>query len=175
MKRSLLLPFALGVSTVGLLIAPYQVNGISIQSNETSRISAARCVNAKGRITNMIDTMQMQSERRVATYMTTYKKMNGRVEVLSQKGYDTTKFKADLETINAQVGVFMANREKLQNALADMQNTACEDSDGAFTSALQNARLQLKATRESSQAVHQTFRDKIIPDIKAAATWLKEN
>jgi hypothetical protein len=51
---------------------------------------------------------------------------------------------------------------------------ACGDSDSDFTDVLASARTQLKAARESSQAVHQMIRSNIIPDIKAAANWAKK-
>jgi hypothetical protein len=175
MKRLLLLPLALGVSTVGLLAVPYQVGAHVVPSEDTPRIAAARCTVAKGRIANMTDTMRMVSERRTATYVATQEKVSARVTVLKQKGYDTTKLANDLQTINQQIQGHRLEADELHSAFSNLQNTACGDSDGAFAGALTDARTQLRTVRESSQTIHQTFREVIIPDIKAAATWLKEN
>jgi hypothetical protein len=175
MKRLLLIPLATVVSVAALVSTPYQAGATVLPSNEKPRVTAARCTVAKGRITNITDTMKNVSERRTTTYTNIRERTIARVTVLKQKGYDTSKLTADLQTVDAQIKDYHAKANMLYSDLATAQDTACGDGDGAFVGALASARTELKAVREASQTVHQTFRSTIIPDIKAAATWLKNN
>lgn len=175
MKRPLLIPLAATVAVVGLLAIPRQAAADVVVPTEKPRIAARRCTAAKGRITNITDTMRTVSERRAITYTNMRERAIARVAVLKQKGYDTSKLEADLQTVNQQIQDYHAKAEELYSALVSAQDTACGDSDGDFASALASARTQLKAVREASLAIHQTYRSSIIPDIKAAATWVKNN
>lgn len=175
MKRLLLIPLATVVSVAALVSTPYQAGAMVIPSNEKPRIAAARCTVAKGRITNMTDTMKNVSERRTTAYKNIRERAIARVTILKQKGYDTSKLTADLQTLDAQIKDYRAKADLLYGALATAQDTACGDGEGVFAGALASARTELKAVREASQTVHQTLRSVIIPDIKAAATWLKNN
>jgi hypothetical protein len=175
MKRLLLIPLTAAVVGVGLLAVPERAMADVVVPTEKPRISAARCSMAKGRITNITDTMRTVSERRTTTYTNIRERAIARVAVLKQKGYDTSKLEADLETVNQQIKDYHAKAEELYGTLSSAQDTACGDSDGDFASALASARTQLKAVREASQAIHQTYRSSVIPDIKVAATWIKNN
>jgi hypothetical protein len=176
MRRPLILSIAVAaVISGGLFAVPRQAAADVVMPTEKPRIEAKRCTMAKGRITNMTDTMRAVSERRATAYANMREKAVARVAVLKQKGYDTKKLEADLKTINSQVEEYRAKAAGLYAALAKAQDVACGDSEGDFKSALADARSQLKEVREASQTIHKTFRTSVIPDIKAAAEWAKKN
>lgn len=175
MKRQLLIPLIVATAVAGLLVTPHQVSADVVVPTEKPRIAAKRCAIAKGRITNMTDTMRTVSERRTTAYTNIRERAVARVAVLKQKGYDTGKLESDLRNVNNQIEDYRAKATALYGALAKAQDVACGDSDGDFAGALADARKQLKEVREASRTIHQTFRSSIIPDIKAAAAWAKEN
>jgi hypothetical protein len=176
MRRPLVLSLAAAaVISGGLFAVPRQAAADVVMPTEKPRIEAKRCTMAKGRITNMTDTMRAVSERRATVYANMREKAVARVAVLKQKGYDTKKLEADLKTVNNQVEEYRAKATSLYAALAKAQDVACSDSEGDFKSALADARSQLKEVREAAQTIHKTFRTSVIPDIKAAAEWARKN
>jgi hypothetical protein len=176
MRRPLVLSFAAAaIIGGGLFAVPRHAAADVVMPTEKPRIEAKRCTMAKGRITNMTDTMRTVSERRATAYANMREKVVARVAVLKQKGYDTQKLEADLKTINSQVEEYRTRAANFYAALAKAQDTACGDNEGDFKSALADARSQLKEVREAAQTIHKTFRTSIIPDIKAAAEWAKKN
>jgi uncharacterized phage infection (PIP) family protein YhgE len=175
MKRLLFLLSAIAVTVAGLIALPQPAGATAIPPTETPRIPDKRCVLAKGRIANMAETFKAAAEQRATSYNNVHERTTARVTVLKQKKYDTGKLESHLQTLNNQVKEYQAKSDELYNALGAARDAACGDDEGAFTSALASARDKLKAAREASQTVHKTLQDSIAADLKAAATWIKDN
>lgn len=146
-----------------------------VAPTEKPRISATRCTIAKGRITNAAATLQSVTGRQATVYTNIRERLNARLAVLQSKGYDTKDLQASSQTLNSQINDFTAKAQALHTTLTTVQDAACGDSDSDFTSALSSARTQLAQVRAASDSVNKTVRTTLVPQIKAAATWLTQH
>lgn len=174
MKRPLLI--SLAAFAVILFAAPHQATATQIvEPPAEPRIAAKRCGVGEGRLTNIAETLDIISERRAITYTNIYERSMARVSVLKQKGYNTKKLEADLRAVDAHIKEYRSQAADLKAKVSAARDRACGDSETEYNDALQAARTQLKTVREAAQTIHQTFRSSIIPGLKTAATWVKNN
>jgi hypothetical protein len=151
-----------------VVVAPLTVNA-QTTANET-----ARCTLAKSRISERADRIQtFGSSRSVA-----YKNLQSRVEALvthaETMGYDATAMKVAHEAAEADIATFTAKLEAYHEILATLSQAECGAGDGSFASTLSDARAALTEVRTASLAIRTTYREEVIPAVRAYATTLNE-
>lgn len=175
MKRFLLLgPVAVIVAVLGVAALP-GAGAQAVTRAPQAGATSARCAIAEQRLGDRLSQLQAVSDRRSAAYEEAHKNITAKLSNLSKAGYDIAKLTASLQTAQQELVDYRTKAEALAASLQSAQTAACSDSDAGFKQSLVQARQDLKTVREAARKIHQTYSTRILPDIRAAAVWLRDN
>ena len=151
---------------------------LAVPASALSNSSVAdRCYIADQRVSTAINNMHDISNKRENAYNDAVTRVTNQLKAAQAAGYNTTQLEADFKTLNADLLAFHNDRLTLESDLTKVLSiapTECGSGTGNFAAALKVARDQLPLLRADDVKVRVDIRQKIIPDIRAYVTWLKD-
>lgn len=132
-----------------------------------------RCFVAGTLIENRVEKFRNHRDDHIARYNRIKDRFTALVTKLTEKGYDTTQLKADLQIFNEKIKKFHTDVDAFHKKLAEANNYNCGDSEGAFKSKILEARDLLKIIRADIVDIHDFFKNIIKPDFQAVRAQKK--
>lgn len=162
---------------VGAVIAAALAGSLVVPTYAlTSNNATERCYIIYEHISTVTNTMHDISDKRETAYKDAIARVTNQLKAAQTAGYGTTQLEADYSTVNTDLQKFHADRLVLEADLTNAQSAApteCGSGGGQFAAALKTAREQLPILRADDVQIRVAIRQKLIPDIRAYADWLK--
>lgn len=134
-----------------------------------------RCVAAEKNFTTRSGKLVERIQKREALYDKEDKKVSDLLQKAKDKGVDTSKAQADLDTWKDKTSQLKTARQTLADKLkADSQVDCNSASKGQFKTARQDAKDQLTKIADIQQAKKSFFTGTLKPDLKAVRDQLKQ-
>lgn len=160
----------MAVALLASVLVPTTAQALTVRREA---IQSARCTVAEARLQIRIDRVAREKTQRTETYETLQTKVNTAIDTAEGKGYDTTDLVAARANVQEKIDIYTQKATAYTTALQTTKDYACGESDGAFASALADARLALTQTRQAAIDVRVTFRSDAIPALQDYINWLK--
>lgn len=127
----------------------------------------AVCANVEKRVDERVSKFDGNKGRHVEAYRKLKDRVSGAVDKWTAAGYDTTKLKADLATLDGKIQTFATDYAAFIAQLKTTRTFACGHSNGDFVRNLGSARTLLQTVQKDSQAVRSFWVQAVRPDILA--------
>ena len=92
--------------------------------------------------------------RRINAYNNMQNRIENLIAKLEARGANTTQISADYENLTLAIETFKADYETYIKKLKSLQNYTCGSSEGAFKSALRDAKAMLPILRADAKAIN---------------------
>lgn len=137
---------------------------------------ADQCYLVVTHVSTTLNVMHDVSDKRESVFKDAATRANKQIESAKVAGFDPNQLQADYNMLNSDIEQFHADRQTLETALTDVQTASqgdCSSSSTQLAGALKIARAQLVLVRNDDVKARVDIRQKIIPDVRAYATWLR--
>lgn len=135
--------------------------------DRVERRTEGRCEAVNKRIDNRIAHYEDNYTRIEERMARITERMDKFVARLEGKGYDVTKVKADVATLTQMRETRRSLYTNFINELKETKQYDCGDSQGAFKTSLEEARMALSKWRDQVKANHDFLENTLRADIKA--------
>lgn len=142
----------------------------SSAAEQRQELQDQRALQIQQRIDLIIARFNNNKERHVATYNAMKAKVQEVVNTLAAQGYDVAKLTADLQIWDQMIVKFAQDYVTFIGLLETAKAYAPYESQGQFSSALAQARAQLRVCRQDSLDMRLFYQQTIRPDIAAVAS-----
>jgi len=148
-------------------------NGTQIETQEQhekdgikDQIKQKACEKRGEQVTKHVERYDKMKRAHVQAYNNMQDRVKKFIDKLNEKGYDTTKLKADLVVLNGKVVKFASDYSAYIAKLDQARQLGCDDP-AAFKAKMQEARDLLKIVHGDAKDIHSYYTDTIKADIMA--------
>jgi hypothetical protein len=158
----------LAAATVGAWAQPgAQVRRPQSSSPARQQTQEERAKRITERIELIIARFNNNKERHIATYNAVKDKLQAAIAKLEANGYDVSKLKADLQTLDGMVVKFGQDYAAMIDLLRAAEQYAPYESQGQFLQAIQQARARMKVVRQDILDVRNYYQTVMRHDIQS--------
>lgn len=164
------------LKTVASLIAVLAVMMFGLAGPAFALSGADQCLLVVTHVSTTLNYMHDASDKRETAYKDAVARITKQLKSAQVAGFDATQLQADLNALNSDLEQFHTDRQSLETDMTNVQSASqgdCSSSSGPLEDALKIARAQLVVLRTDDVKIRVDIRQKLIPDIRAYATWLK--
>lgn len=140
---------------------------------QTAASESARCKIATTRLDLRIAAVDKAKTNQSTVYNQAKSKLDTFVTSATNAGYDVTALTTARDSVKTKIDTYIEKATAYSAALTTAKSLTCGESDGAFATALTNARAALTATRTAALDVRTTFKQQVVPALNDYAAWLK--
>lgn len=140
----------------------------------TQTVQEPRCTIGLARITTLLEGVVTTTEAHTKTYTQWQDTIAATITRAADRGFDTGTLEVAQSEIDSKVKTFTEKASSYTAALTTVQNTACGESEEAYTTALTTARTALAEVRTATTETKAAFIDKAKPALTTYANWLLE-
>lgn len=166
------------------LVATPGSNSLQNQANREARQQAiqdkkekfieTKCKAIETKISNKLATFDNRKAFHIKIYQNVRTRVNNVVNKWTGRGYDTTKLKADLTTLDTMIkdatSLYTAHIEDLRAT----QTYACGKSQGEFVSQLNTSRKSFTTFNQKLAEIRNFIKTTIVPDLTALKDQIKQ-
>ena len=134
---------------------------------DPNRIHGDRCAAIEDGIKKREEVLSKETTNPAKRFQAMHDRLASLVTRISTQGYDTTKIKVDLATLNQQIAEFTTAYNAYTTGLSTTQQYACGQSEGKFLSTLESTRSKLKELRTKAAAIQNFYQTVIRKDVVA--------
>lgn len=145
---------------------PWQQKKEERQAQKQEKLEQ-RCSIVEEKINIKVSRFENNKVRRVNAYNNLRNRVSKFIDKLSSQGYDVSKLKSDLVTLDEKIKKFSSDYASYITLLKSTKDYACGQSEGQFKGKLSEARKQLQIVHQSALEVRSYFQGTIRPDIQA--------
>lgn len=127
----------------------------------------ARCEGVIRRIDNRIAAYNNNKDRHLNEYRKVKERALALADRLDGRGYDTSKIRADAQTLNVKIVKAAQDYDSFIAKLEEAKAQDCGDAQGIFRKTMGQSREFLKTFRASVADIRTFIRTVLHPDIKA--------
>ncbi|MCX6806576.1 MAG: hypothetical protein NT135_00415 [Candidatus Berkelbacteria bacterium] len=124
-----------------------------------------KCASIQAKIANKITKFDSSKEKHVSAYNNLKDRITKFIKKFDEKGYDTSKIKTDLTTLNGKIDKFTKDYSTYINKLRETQTLACGHSEGQFKDTLVEAKKLLKIVHQDASDIRKYYRTEIRKDM----------
>ena len=153
--------------------ASAQTNGGSPQTTQLQNAQNASgnnseaCAIREQRIALLIALYENRYQHNQDTYQRIKSIVVSALDNLSNKGYNVSRLRADLQTLNGYIQTFQQQKDAVINQLETAQGCPCGKSDGQFAQAMAEARQLAKEAHQTMVTIRTYYQTTIKPDFQA--------
>lgn len=125
-----------------------------------------RCTTLSQNIDRRISRFNSNKERHMNQYNTAKQRLAQLTAKLQQQGYDVSQLQADGKIWDAKIQKFALDYASFIAKLTETKTVACAESEGAFRTALNQARQQAQIAHQSSLDARTYYQTVIRADIQ---------
>ncbi len=140
-----------------------------------AEMGANRCEGLEQKIDNRIEEFNNNKARHIEAYTQMVIKITNAIKTLEDKGYDVSKLREDLQTLNTLVMDYKDLFTEFIDLLVEARQYPCGESEGKFKEALQVAFAKLKEVHAKRVEIREFYKNTIRPDIKELREQKSEN
>jgi len=137
-----------------------------VQERRENRVER-RCDIVNNRIDARISRYEEHDDDVEARMARVTERANEFINRLESKGYDVSKVRSDLQTLEGMRNTRRSLYTAFINKLKEAKQYDCGDSEGAFKTALGEARTALAKWRDQIRANREFIRNTLRPDLQA--------
>lgn len=169
MKKLILLSLFL---TLQILFAQYS-NAQQLEDREqqaktkAEEVKAQKCTQLTTRIDLRIASFNANANGKETVYTNLANKISETISKLESKGYDVSKLKTDLVTLNEKIKKYWSDRQAVVDKLEESKNYACGTTDGQFKETIKQTKELFKVVQANIMEIRLFVNTTIRPDIQA--------
>ena len=165
-SKQLLVSAIVTISLFSTAIPVFAVGSVK-ENLQEARQELASCANISGRIDIKLGIYKTLRENHLNRFNNTRDRIKKLIERLDAKGMDTTKVKADLQTLGTKIDKLATDTNNFITKLESTKEFDCADSKGKFKETVDAART-LRATIKADVTDIKNFLQTILRvDVKA--------
>lgn len=126
-----------------------------------------RCLVSQKLIEARIENYTKHRDNHKTRYSRVKDRLSKLVAKLTNKGYDTTKLKTDLQILDEKILKFNTDVDAFHKKLEEANDFNCGDSEGAFKSKIQEARALLTIVKDDALDIRDFYKNTIKSDFQA--------
>lgn len=132
------------------------------------KVTDENCSKVQDRISHKADALNKANTHKLEKYQKVLARIENVITKANDQGLDTTKIQADLDLLKIKVDFYIEQSTMLSSKLADAANVDCNSDEGPdqLQVVLQEAREQLKFTREAMKEIHSYIKSTVITDLR---------
>lgn len=131
------------------------------------KLTEQKCAMIQQRMETRTSRFDNNKERHMSVYKNLKDRIGKFIARAEEKGYDTTKPKADLKVLDEKINKFAKDYAAHVAKLKETKTLACGHSEGEFRSTLLDARELLKVAHQDAADIRNYYQTVIRPDIRA--------
>jgi hypothetical protein len=139
-----------------------QVNELKVQKQE---LIDDRCNQITERVNQKIENYNKNHSNHKGIYSNIQVRLKNLIEKGEAAGYDVSKLKEDLETLNTKVENFQDAYTAFIAKLGETKEHQCGNSQGEFVRTMQQTRTELQRVRESISDIRSFYENTIRPHV----------
>lgn len=134
----------------------------------------ARCTLAQTRLTTLFTKVEASQKAQTAIFNGVSTKLDTYVDSAKANGFDTTALvKAQTDT-KTKLTTYTEKATAYTAALTAAKAINCQTAEATFAPSIVTVRAALLATRLASLDAKKTYKESVVPALKAYAAWLTE-
>lgn len=147
---------------------------LAVDGSPSAKSVEKRCEATSRIIDQRIDQYNKTKEAHLMKYKNMQEHFLAMADRLDKKGLDTTKLRADGKILDEKIQKASSDYQAFIQKLEDAKAFPCGTSGGAFKTAMEAARAQLKVFHLDVAEIRSFFKTVIRPDLQALRTEKKE-
>lgn len=129
-------------------------NREQVQEKRSETIQA-RCERVTAKINNRLNLYQENKDKYYHRYQGYRQQVEAKMDVLKNRGCDTSQIEADLPIFDQKLSDFAASFREFHNTLQGSRAYVCGESQGKFAENVSQSRLEFQVMRQQALALQQ--------------------
>jgi len=167
-KRALVGAMSISMTLATAMPAMAESGGLRDKVKEkVERKITAVCGAVNKRIDAKINNYNERKDLHIAKNQRNVSRWKELADRLEKKGYDVTKLRTDLKTLEIMLTTAAANYSTFISKLETSKNYDCGESKGKFKEMLEGSKVKLSTFRTEAKSIADFIKNTIMPDLKA--------
>lgn len=146
--------------------AAWQAKQDELKAQREERLDQ-KCAMIQERVSKRITNYDTNKEKHMTVYDNMKERISKFADKLSGDGYDVSKIKTDLTTLDEKIQKFSTDYASQVAKLNTLKDLACGHSDGEFKAGIADARTMMKTVHADAMDIRKYMQETVRPDIQA--------
>lgn len=167
-KGALVSAMSLGMTFVAVFPALAETGGLRDKvKNKVEKKITAVCEAVNKRIDARINNYNQRKDLHIAKNQRNVVRWTELANRLEAKGYDVTKLRADLKTLDGMLTAAATDYADFISKIETTKSYDCGESKGMFKESLSSSKAELAGFRAKAKTIADFIKNTIMPDLKS--------